>query len=170
MLINKEVILTDLKQSTDSLLDLMAHFTVDTFNYKPSAEEWSAAQVAEHLLKVDVSSNKALQSETISTNRPPDQKIPLIKEAMSATTKRLALERVQPSGETFIPDELAKQLKAEREKMEKSIQSAALTEACVGYKHPALGTMTRLEWIYFNIHHAERHRRQMQRLLERVEA
>ncbi len=167
---NKETILADWEQCTDKLIGVISQFTPETFNQKPSENEWSAAQVAEHLLKVDFSTNKALRGETIPTNRPPEQKIALIKGTMEDSTKRVAPERAQPSGERWEPEALVKQLKKQRELLKEVIQSSDLTEACTSFKHFALGTLTKLEWIYFNIYHAERHMKQLHRLSEKVVA
>lgn len=163
-LMNKEIILADWQQTTDRLKVLIAFFTPDTFNQHPTESGWSAAQIAEHLLKVDRSTCQALKSKTVPTNRPPDQKIALIKDAMEGGTKRVAPEVVKPSGEFCEPQQMVAELTKQREQVKALISELDLTDACKDYKHPSLGTMTRLEWIYFNIYHAERHMRQMEGL------
>ena len=107
---------------------------------------------------------KALKSETIPTNRPPEQKLALIKEAMESSTKRVAPGMVTPSESRHEPQEMAQQLIKQRELVKRLISGLDLTEACRVYKHPSLGTLTRLEWVYFNLYHAERHIRQMEGL------
>lgn len=161
-------LLTALEQSTQAVLQAFASFQAHNFNEKPSEEEWSAAQIAEHLLKVDVSTNKALSSEAVPTNRPPDEKLVLIKEAMEGDTKRIAPERVQPSNDVHEPSVLLEKITHQRALMKDAVVSSDMTEACKVYKHPALGTMTKLEWVWFNIYHAERHLRQLQRLKEKL--
>lgn len=160
-------LLAALEQSTKAVLQAFSSFTAENFNEKPSETEWSAAQLAEHLLKVDISTNKALASETVPTNRPPDQKIALIKGAMEDSSKRVAPERVQPSKDVHSPAVLLEKIKQQRELMKEAIIASDMTEACKAYKHPALGTLTKLEWVWFNIHHAERHLRQLQQLNEK---
>jgi uncharacterized damage-inducible protein DinB len=165
---NKETLLAQLEQSTERLLNTLSQFTPETFNQQRSEGEWSPSQIAEHLLKVDVTTNKALKSETVATNRPPDQKIALIRGAMEDNTKRVSPERVHPSGEHWKPDAIMEQLKKQRKIMREAIASSDMTEACTSFKHPALGTLTKLEWVWFNIYHAERHIRQMVRFLEKT--
>ena len=159
---NKDVILADLNQTTKKLLQVIASFTAEHFNQKPSETAWSPAQVAEHLVKVDSSTIKALSGESIPTNRPPEQKIPLLKGAMEDDTKRVAPDLVLPSGENRTPQELMEQLQTQKELMVKAIEESDMTEACTSFKHPALGIMTKIEWVYFNIYHTERHLKQMQ--------
>ncbi|HEV7333350.1 MAG TPA: DinB family protein [Flavisolibacter sp.] len=161
---NKEVILAEWQQITDRLLTLILSFSPETFNQKATEASWSPAQIAEHLWKVDLSTAQALKSETIPTNRSPDQKIALIKEAMDSDTKRIAPEMVKPSGMEYEPRVIARKISEQREVVKGMIIALDLTEACRVYKHPSLGTMTRLEWVYFDIYHAERHMRQMQGL------
>lgn len=164
MHMNKDVILAEWQQITDRLSALIINFSPEIFLLQPSPDRWSAAQQAEHLLKVDMTTYQALKSETIPTNRPPDQKIPLIREAMESDTKRIAPERVQPSVTKLEPQVIAAQITAVREKVARLIRELDLSEACRVYKHPSLGTLTRLEWVYFNIYHAERHIRQIEEL------
>lgn len=163
-----ENLLAALEQSTKAVLQAFSSFNVDNFHEKLSETEWSAAQIAEHLLKVDISANKALSSETVPTNRPPDEKIALIKGAMDDSSKRVAPERVQPSSNVHSPADLLEKIKQERELMKETIIASDMTEACNVYKHPALGMLTKLEWVWFNIHHAERHLRQLQQLNEKL--
>src|SRR5215217_2650946 len=100
----KEILLAKLEQTTQQLTEILLSFPAERFNTKPSETEWSPAQVAEHLLKVDLSTGKAISGETIPTNRPPDEKIGIIKHAMDDdSTRRMAPERVSPSGEHWEP-------------------------------------------------------------------
>ena len=164
LLMNKEIILAEWQQITERLTELIASFSPEAFNRKPGDNGWSAAQIAEHLWKVDQSTWHALKSETVPTNRPPEEKIPLIKNAMDSDTRRVAPELVKPADTWQEPQAIGETLQTQREQVKTLINELDLTEACRLYKHPSLGTLTRLEWVYFNIYHAERHRRQMQQL------
>ena len=161
---NKEEILAEWQEVTDRLAGMILSFPPEAFNQKPLEADWSAAQQAEHLLRVDISTFQALKAETIPTNRPPDQKIALIKDAMQSDTKRVAPDMVMPSGKEHEPKAIAHQITEQRAVVKKMISDLDLTEACKAYKHPSLGTLTRLEWVYFNIYHADRHMRQLQQL------
>lgn len=164
----KETILTDLENSTKKLLQSLSQFSPENFNEKPSATDWSAAEVAGHLLKVELTANKALRAEAEAPTRPFDEKVAFLKQKMDDEAKRVAPERVQPSSEPADQAELIEQLKAQREALKQAVETYDLTEACVGLPHPAAGVMTRIEWVYFVIYHTERHLRQLERLQEKV--
>ena len=61
---------------------------------------------------------------------------------------------------------MIKELKYVREKLVAAVQELDLSEACTAFKHPALGTLTRLEWIAFTIAHTKRHAGQLKNIRE----
>jgi hypothetical protein len=166
----KEALLADLERSTQKLIELLLQFTPETFGNRPSEAEWSAAHVADHLAKVYFSTGKAMSGETTPTNRPPDQKIALVQQAMESDTKRVAPERVQPSNDTGERSILLQQIKKQEERLKEIIDAGDITDACVSFRHPALGTLTKMEWMAFNYYHTERHIRQLKRILQKVSA
>ncbi len=162
---DKQQLLSDLDISTSHLLQWLSNSNTGKLNLSPNDNGWSAAQIAEHLLMLEVIANKVLRGKTIATNRPPDEKINLIKKVMSdSNTKRIAPEIVAPSAELKDPHVLIEQIKTQRELLKKAINETDMTEACISFKHPGLGTLTRFEWIYFTIFHTQRHLRQLQEL------
>ena len=165
----KETLLSDMEETTRQLLTVLSSFTPEQFNERPSETEWSAAQVAEHLLKADVSTGNALSGETVPTNRPPDEKLAMIQQAMNDdNAKRVAPERVHPSGEQWEAAAILEQIKKQKEVLKEAILHSDITEACTSFKHPVLGTMTKMEWMTFNMRHTERHLRQLKRLQEKL--
>jgi hypothetical protein len=167
----KENLLSDLEQTTQKLTETLCRFTADNFHERPSEQAWSAAHIAAHLVKVYFSTFKALSGETIPTNRPPEQKITLIKQAMEDnTTKRVAPERVRPSEEGGERAILIQQLRNGEERLKEVVNKGDITDACVSFQHPALGTMTKMEWMAFNNYHTKRHIKQLERLLQKVSA
>jgi uncharacterized damage-inducible protein DinB len=167
----KDSLLADLEQTTQAFAEAVSGFSQESFNQKPSNTAWSAAQIAEHLLKVGHSTYKAITVETIPTNRPPEQKIALIRQAMEdETIKRIAPERVQPSANEQETGRVVEQIQKQKLMLEEAVRSSDLTDACMSFKHPALGTLTKIEWLYFHIYHVQRHLRQLKRLQERTTA
>ena len=165
---DKETLLIELDKCTEDLTKQIARFEINSFNQQPSETQWSAAQVAEHLLKLAMIANRALSGETIPTNRPADEKMALIKMVMEHDTKRTAPEIVHPSSEIHEPQKIVEQIKNQIEVLKQQVNNLDLTEACTGIKHPGFGTLTRLEWVYFTIQHSIRHTKQMQRIQETV--
>lgn len=167
----KEMLLAEWDQTTQTLLTALSGFTPERFTEKPSENEWSAAQIAEHLWKLDQSTCKTLRGETEPTaGRPPDEKIALIKERMEATVKRIAPEAMQPSNEVFEQRPLLQKLQQQQAMMKDAFLSSDETETCTSFQHPVLGLMTKMEWMAFAIYHVQRHLRQLAQLEEKLAA
>ena len=158
---NKETILADLDTCTQSFLDALRQFDKNNFIQKPSVDLWSPSEVAEHLLLLEITANKAIMGATIPTNRAPDEKVPLIKWAMEDGTKRVAPESVLPSNGITDPEIAIEKITQQRTSLREGVSRLDLSEACTSFKHPALGTLTRWEWIYFTIYHMQRHLQQI---------
>ncbi len=158
---NKEILFADLDACTKKFLDILLQFDRTNFIEKRSANEWSPAQVAEHLLLLEITANKAISGETIPTNRPADEKVTLIKWAMDDNTKRVAPESVLPSNRITDPQTANEKMAQQRDILREAVTNLDLSQACMSFKHPALGTLTRWEWIYFTIYHMERHLQQI---------
>ncbi|MEO6583794.1 MAG: DinB family protein [Ferruginibacter sp.] len=161
---NKDLLLRELDASIKNMLDTLSTFDKESFTIKPSDIKWSAAQVTEHLLLLEAIAIKALSGETIPTNRAADEKIALIKWAMEDATKRQAPETVQPSNEGIDLQAAIEKLKQQRDKLREVVSTSDVTEACISIKHPALGTLTKWEWVYFTIYHMQRHLEQIKKL------
>jgi hypothetical protein len=158
---NKEILLADLDACTKNFSEVLAKFDSTNFIQKRSDNEWSPAQVAEHLLLLEITALKAINGNTIPTNRAPDEKVALIKWAMEDSTKRVAPESVLPSNRITDPDTAIEKIKQQRAFLREAVNTLDLSEACMLFKHPALGTLTRWEWMYFTIYHMQRHLQQM---------
>ena len=162
---DKAALIASLDASTDRLLQTLQTFDAENFNVQASPTGWSPAGVAEHLLILDLVANKILRTEAITSTRPSDSKVALIKGAMEDMgTKRVAPETVAPKGGEKDVAEMIAALRQQRDALKEAIQNTDLTEACTARKHPALGTLTRLEWVHFIICHTDRHRLQLERM------
>ena len=163
-----EKLATELNASTLELIEGLSRFTPEAANKKVNGEEWSAAEVGEHLLILDTIANRVLRGETIESNRPPDQKMGLIERAMlDLGTKRKAPDAVLPSGKQGNLSEIIAGLEKQRTLLLEVIETADLTRACIAFKHPALGTLTMMEWIRFTSLHSRRHVTQLDRIYQR---
>lgn len=167
----KEMLLAEWDQTTQTLFATLSRFTPETFTEKPSENEWSAAQIAEHLWKLDQSTCKTLTGETEFTNsRSPDEKIAFIKERMEASVKRIASEAMQPSNETHDQTALLQKLQQQQAILKNTFLSSDGTETCLALQHPVLGLMTKMEWLAFTMYHVQRHLKQLVQLEERLTA
>lgn len=162
-------IIADLDNNTQALVDCLSGFSPDTVNKKPNENNWSAAEVAAHLLRLDFGINRVLNGPTSDATRPYDAKMDVFKTALAS------IDRVLNAPESMIPSATPKdiqyvidQIKEEREKMKTTIRTADLTQICVAFDHPYFGEFSRYEWLYFNIFHTERHLKQIERIREQV--
>jgi hypothetical protein len=166
-MINKEQILSELDQSTNELIAQLQQCDEANFNKSPGANSWSAAQVAEHILLLETQVNRALLAADI-TERQIDLKIiPLKKGFENAEKKYVAPDFIIPSASHKNKQELIDGLKKQRDTLKQIIETTDLTHT-PKYKHPVIGDMTRLEWVYFTIYHTERHLRQLQTIARQV--
>lgn len=167
----KEMLLAEWGQTTNTLLDTLSRFTPEMFTAKPSDDEWSAAQIAEHLWKLDQSTTKTLTGPMEpTTSRTADEKIAMIKERMEASVKRIASEAMQPSNEGQNQAELLQRLQQQQQILKEAFLSTDGTETCTFLQHPVLGLMTKMEWLAFTMYHVQRHLKQLTQLEEKLTA
>lgn len=156
----KATLLQQLDETTVQLQEALSGLSPEAFNNPRNG--WSPAQVLEHLLILDGIALKAMTLPAIPTNRPHDEKLPMIRTVMDdRTTKRSAPEIVMPSHEKKDFRQLMEAFRMERNALKKAVEASELSEACTAFKHPGMGTLTKLEWIVFTIHHTQRHTAQV---------
>ncbi|HKP31500.1 MAG TPA: DinB family protein [Chitinophagaceae bacterium] len=160
-------IIAEIDQSTALLVTHLAKFNDTQFNQRPADDSWSAAEVTEHLLLIETRINNAL-GRGVPTDRAPDKKIELMREALRDPARKFpAPEFVVPSTAYKVCRKMAELMIMQRGILKEILQTTNLTQT-TEFKHPVLGRLTRLEWIYFNIYHTERHCRQLARIAREV--
>jgi hypothetical protein len=163
-------IVSDINKNTDSLLKQLLDFSAENFSVKPAANEWSAAEVGEHILLIDGIVMKALRGSALpTTQREYDYKLTVLKPALANTEMKFpSPDLAKPISTHFNRQVLVDELAHLRQEQASLLPGMDLTESCMDLKHPLMGTMTRYEWIYFNIYHTERHLHQLIRIAEAV--
>ena len=160
-------IIAEIDKSTARLVAHLAKFNDAQFNQKPSDQGWSAAEVTEHLLLIETRINNAL-GRGVPTDRAPDKKIELMRDALRDPERKFpAPEFVIPSPTFKVCRKMVELMIMQRGILKEILQTTNLTQT-TEFKHPVLGRLTRLEWIYFNIFHTERHCRQLARIAKEV--
>ena len=160
-MINKEQILSDLDRSTDELIRQLLSCDEKDFNKSRGDNCWTVGMVAQHILLLETQVNYALQKAK-KTERPVDSKLAFVTKGLDNLEKKFdAPDTIVPTPDEKDRKELIDALKKQRNILKQIIQTTDLEETPI-YKHPVIGDMTRLEWIYFNIHHANRHVKQLQ--------
>lgn len=162
---NKTQVRSDLKQNTRELLQSISDFPEAHFNSHPSEGEWTAGQVAEHLIKVESSTVHLFAGSTEPSNRNPGLKISDIKDRLlDFNSKMKAFGPIIPDHKPKDKTAVLDKIQDLRQRLTGMIEIDDLTVLLTGFEHPLFGTLTRLEWIYFNIYHSRRHNRQIREI------
>lgn len=157
-MIETEAVIADLQLSTSLLLKFFSSFDSEDFNKKTTDGSWTPGEIAEHLLRLDIAINRILQGSSRVANRAADEKSATIKFVFLDLEKKLqAPKEILPSDTIKDPFSILTKMRAERHKMIDMVQNKDLSEICTSFSHHAFGELTRLEWIYLSIYHAERH-------------
>lgn len=165
----ESVVRNALKKSTRELLQVISQFPEEDFNTKPLGGGWTAGQVAEHLIKVETGTNRLFTGETKICDRDPEEKINNIRNRLTDfETKINAMDTIVPDDNPKNKDDVLDKLQDIRQRLTGMIELHDLSELITGFAHPLFGSLTRIEWIYFNIYHAERHLEQIKSLSKRI--
>jgi len=162
-MINRELLISELEESTNRLVEQLLHFTDNNFNMRPAEDQWSAGEIAEHIVLLESNVNKAL-AQTTDSDRPADQKIEAMKKGMNNLERKyIAPEYIRPKPHPKKRDALIEGFKEQRLILQTIIRTKDLEQKTI-FKHPVIGEMTGLEWVYFNMFHTKRHGTQLERL------
>lgn len=155
-----------LLKNTDELIAAIEEFPASTFNTKPNPDSWSAAEVLEHLYRSESGIPKLFVGKTKTlTDRPPDARVETMKHRFLESDKKMTASAIiLPTEGEKSKDDLISTFRKNREKIAQLIDTLPPEELCLRFEHPILGYLTRIEWVHFNIIHAKRHMRQLERI------
>ena len=160
-----ESVLTAFAGSTDKLITTLEQFPAEKFNTIPSEGSWSVGMVADHLLKLEKRINHIIISPGKRAEREPDEKVDHIRTALENMTVKLrAPSFLNPVTEPVERDSLLAELRQQKERLLRNAEIQDLTEICADFPHNRLGELTRLEWIWFNVYHTDRHIQQLKNI------
>lgn len=163
----KNILNEDLLQAnTDMIYELAANFPDENF-FAPAADGgWSCGEILQHLIAVERGVNYNLMGEWQKGELDPLAKAPIIKKLMEdPDTRYKAPDALQPNVQNQSKSDLLEQWLACRAVTMDVLTNFDLWPVMLSITHPALGHLTRAEWIYFLIMHAERHARQIRNLI-----
>ena len=159
----KKAIVGELEAVTAELLEVLSTFDQAALNTIPFAGSWTAAQVAEHILKSDQGVLKTLHGRVKPTERPPDAGLEGLKATfLNFTTKLKSPEFILPSPAAQNKETLLQSLQSTRSSISRAADTLDLTQTCLDM--PVLGEITRLELIHFVIYHTQRHIHQLRNI------
>jgi hypothetical protein len=157
-----------LDANTQDLLNYTKRCTTAQFLQKPASDKWSIAEIAEHILLSEriiymllsrPSANKSEKPELVGNERIEDILV------ARRSTKVPTTPSLHPKG--IYPDAAAfdTELVPDRDKQKQELLSGRIDLNNGTHKHPVLGEMTPIDWLYFNLHHAQRHLEQIKDIL-----
>lgn len=163
----KEAVLDKLTVTTRELLQMLASFSQQEINAIPFAGSWTAAQVAEHILKSDQGVLKTLHGRVKPTERPPDAGLEGLQTTfLNFATKLKSPEFILPSSAGHDKETLLQSLQSTRSSISQAAGTLDLAQTCLDM--PVLGEITRLELIYLVMYHTQRHIHQLRNIRKSI--
>lgn len=160
-----------LEQTKASILGATADFTEEQWRFKPSPEQWSAAECVEHIAVVEQSLVRTLQR--LAAGPPCAEEVlasTLGKEALilravpSRRGKVQAPEPARPSNRWPDTSTLVASFIEIRDRTIVYVQSTDDPLRRVTHPHMVFGPLDGYQWLLFLAAHSERHLRQLQEL------
>jgi hypothetical protein len=158
----------ELKKTFDELIQLISSASEKELNEVPFEESWTAAQVAEHLLKsygiIDI-----LNAPQTKTERSPFEKVELLRSIfLNFDIKVKSGPSLFPSDDVINKEELLNTLEKRIAEINEIIRTKDLSELCESINAPRFGTMTKLEWLHLILYHTQRHNRQIKNIFQHL--
>ena len=157
-----EQVYKDFTNSTNDLLGVLNNFPEEFFNIKPEGGGWSAGQIGEHLIKSEIGCVRFFANNPRPAGRDPEAKISVLKKKMDNLDKKLtAFGAIIPDDKRKDKQKVIEKLQDIRQRLTNMIETEDLSKIFTAFDHPVFGPLTRIEWLYFNRYHGERHRQQI---------
>jgi hypothetical protein len=140
---------------------MIVRFPEEMINQQPAEKEWSAANIADHLTKSNLSIARALQLQGSTINRDPGEKIPELKSVfLDRTNKFEAPSFIIPGVEPMTKETAISAFIASCDEITGLASQVELSEMI---NHKAFGDITKLEILHFVVFHTMRHTVQLEK-------
>ncbi|KGE13527.1 DinB family protein [Sphingobacterium deserti] len=150
------------EEVSDAFVDIIKNLDEEVLNTKPADGGWSPGQIGDHIRK-SYASVDTMNGNSRETEREPDARIPEIKSTfLNFDIKMESPEGVLPTEKRIDKEKLLGALELRIRQSIDVIDNHDLTHTCTDYEIPEYGAFTRLEWLWFNIYHTQRHLKQLQ--------
>lgn len=166
----QDIYLTDSKNNIQFLRDTLTGVDNHLYQIAPAEGKWSIQFILEHLAITESVVVNLLEGPTTETDRDPTAAVHIIKSAFNDHQKVYPNPKpVTPRGQASTIEEFLTTIEENRNKLLEDIQSKGTHDILDSFPHPLTGKMTRLEWLYFNIYHTERHIHQIKMIKQNPE-
>ena len=171
----ERVFLIDLLEAdSKKFLDNIENVSDQQWNFKPSPDAWSVAQISEHItLSEDLL--YSIAQKTMLT--PSDEKKAealaghekeLLVAVMDRSSKAQAPEVLKPNGKFASKKELIEVFKAARHKTINYVKTNSDPLKNHVARHPVFGELTAYQWLVFIAGHADRHVAQLEEVKKNI--
>lgn len=162
-------IIKEIDETTAELLKTVDSFTQEEFDKVPFEGSWTAAQVAEHVLKSESGIPVTWLGNAEPTKRKPDENVGIIKSTfLDFTTKLKSPDFILPSQNPPAKQVLYDSLKANRAEVKRLASTLDLTQTFTDFSMPQMGHLTGIEYATFLICHSKRHIHQLKNIKEKL--
>lgn len=162
----KEELLASLKNIASELMQVLSGFDGQNINTIPFEGSWTAAQVADHITRSNMSITKAFALKGAVLNRDPGERVEELKNIFLSFTNRFqSPDFILPTQEVYEKNILIALLDRSVDKIKEVSCKADLSEMI---NHPAFGDITKFEILHFVLFHTQRHIRQLKKIFEAV--
>jgi hypothetical protein len=163
---HKEDVLVSLEKTTSDLFQLLDRFDQQNINRIPFEDSWTAAQLADHITRSNLSITKALLLSGVAINRDKGARIKELKEIfLDFKTKMKSPEFIQPTKNSYEKITVLNYLKQSFQKM---LEVGRRTDMSVMINHPAFGDITKFEILHFVLYHTQRHIYQLEKIFQAI--
>jgi hypothetical protein len=154
---------TSLTNVYHEYISTLGKFTDAQINEIPFEGSWTPGQVTDHIIKA---TGGIPDKHTAPAKRPYDEKVGKMESVfLDFETKFKSPEFVVPGSGPFHKQVLIETLRSTLQRHVAKIDGTDLTELCLKFELPSIGTMTRYEWFRFIIAHMIRHHGQLKNIL-----
>ena len=164
----KEELVRVLQDNQDRLLSTLDAINGDLFLHKSSEDEWSIAELIEHIILVENGVLKGIQKSGIT---PSEQEIQSALDHTQMKEKAQNRSRKVKAPDPFIPKNIfsdkqaaIEAFKAHRKSISEFINTTTLPLKQIGFPHFTFGMLNGMSWFLFMAEHCERHILQMKEI------
>jgi len=163
---HKEDVLVSLEKTTSELVQLLDRFDQQNINRIPFEDSWTAAQLADHVTRSNLSITKALLLNGIAVNRDKGARIKELREIfLDFKTKLKAPEFIVPTKNSYERTSVLSYLK---QSVEKLLEVSKRTDMSAMINHPAFGDITKFEILHFVLYHTQLHINQLEKIFTAI--
>ena len=163
----RDAALKHLQQTRDAFLKSIDGVSEAQWKYKPAADRWSIAEVAEHIaisesLILGLITDKVLKGPALPPNTPLASTDTMLAGLLDRSQKFQAPEFLQPATRWTSRDALTKDFIAARTKTAEYVTSTADPLHAHGAPHPVFKMLDGYQWILLLSGHSARHTAQIE--------